>query len=54
MTEPKEIPIYIRVSSDEQVHGTSLETQLRDCRAAAARTRFESRNRTLIQTNSEK
>ena len=31
------IPIYIRVSSDDQVRGTSLETQLKDCRAACIR-----------------
>ena len=31
------IPIYIRVSSDDQVHGTSLDTQLRECRAAVMR-----------------
>lgn len=34
------IPIYIRVSSEEQVQGTSLETQLRDCRSAAERAGF--------------
>ena len=35
-----EIPIYIRVSSDDQVRGTSLDTQLRDCRAACIREGF--------------
>ena len=32
--------IYVRVSSEEQVRGTSLATQERDCRAACARLGF--------------
>lgn len=35
------IPIYIRVSSEDQVQGTSLETQLRECRAAVLRDGYE-------------
>jgi DNA invertase Pin-like site-specific DNA recombinase len=27
----KAVPIYIRVSSEDQVQGTSLDTQLREC-----------------------
>ena len=33
----RKIPIYIRVSSDDQVHGTSLQSQLQECRAALKR-----------------
>ena len=35
--------LYIRVSSAEQVAGTSLATQERDCRAACARLGLEVR-----------
>lgn len=38
---PSSVPIYIRVSSEDQVQGTSLDTQLRDCRSAAVREGFE-------------